>query len=120
RNDVSGVVLVDASHEDQQWFQPSSVREEARGLQKLAPFIPLLRFFGVLRLRDRFQPTAVTGSKLSQAAMQEVSKLALRPNFLPTVLQEYASLPTLSADQVRSAGDLADRPLALMPARQAT
>ena len=96
------------------------MREEARGLQKLAPFIPLLRFFGVLRLRDRFQPTTVTGSKLSQAAMQEVSKLALRPNFLPAVLQEYASLPTLSANQVRSAGDLGDLPLMVLTAGQAT
>ena len=120
RKEVSGVVLVDASHEDQQRFQPASVREEARGLQKLAPFIPLLRFFGVLRLRDRFQPTIVTGSKLSQADMQEVSKLALRPNFLPAVLQEYASLPTLSANQVRSAGDLGDLPLMVLTAGQAT
>ena len=96
------------------------MREEARGLQKLAPFVPLLRFFGVLRLRDRFQPTTITGSKLSQAAMQEVSALALRPNFLPAVLQEYASLPTLSANQVRSAGDLGDLPLMVLTAGQAT
>jgi pimeloyl-ACP methyl ester carboxylesterase len=118
RKKVSGVVLVDASHEDQAQFQPASVREEARGLRKLAPFVPLLRFFGVLRLRDRFQPATVTGSKLSQADMQEVSALALRPNFLPAVLQEYASLPTLSANQVRSAGDLGDLPLMVLTAGQ--
>jgi pimeloyl-ACP methyl ester carboxylesterase len=120
RNEVSGVVLVDSSHEDQERFEPASVHEEARGLQKLAPFVPLLRFFGVLRLRDKFQPATVTGSKLSQAAMQEVSALRLRPNFLPTALREYASLATLSASQVRSAGDLGDLPLMVLTAGQAT
>ena len=115
---ATGVVLVDASHEDQAQFQPASVREEARGLRKVAPFVPLLRFFGVLRLRDRFQPATITGSKLSQADMQEVSALALRPNFLPAVLQEYASLPTLSANQVRSAGDLGNLPLMVLTAGQ--
>ena len=50
--------------------------------------------------------------------MQEVSALALRPNFLPAVLQEYASLPTLSANQVRSAGDLGNLPLMVLTAGQ--
>ncbi len=119
-NEVSGVVLVDSSHEDQDRFEPASAREEARGLQKLAPFVPLLRFFGVLRLRDKFQPTTMTGSKLSPAVMQEVSALRLRPDFLPTVLREYALLPILSASQVRSAGDLGDLPLMVLTAGQAT
>jgi pimeloyl-ACP methyl ester carboxylesterase len=118
RSEVSGVVLVDSSHEDQERFQPVSVRDEARGLQRLAPFVPLMRFFGILRLHDKFQPTTVAGSKLSHAAMQEISALALRPNFVPTVLQEYASLPTLSATQVRSAGDLGDLPLIVLTAGQ--
>jgi hypothetical protein len=87
-------------------FSLVSVRDQARGLQRLTPFVPLLRFFGVLRLRDKLQPTTITGSKLSQAAMQEVSALALRPNFLPAVLQEYATLGTESANQVRSVGNL--------------
>jgi len=106
RNEVSGAVLVDSSHEDQERFEPASVRQEARGLRKLAPFVSLLRFFGVLRLRDQVQPTTVRDTKLPAEVMQEVSALRLRPNFLPTVLQEYASLPTLSASQVRSAGNL--------------
>jgi hypothetical protein len=52
--------------------------------------------------------------------MQEVSALRLRPNFLPSVLREYASLPTLSASQVRSAGDLGDLPLMVLTAGRAT
>jgi len=120
RNEVSGIVLVDSSHEGQEQFKPASVRDQARGLQRLTPFVPLLRFFGVLRLRDKLQPTTVTRSKLSQAAMQEVSALALRPNFLPAVLQEYATLGTESATQVRSAGNLWDLPLMVLTAGQAT
>jgi pimeloyl-ACP methyl ester carboxylesterase len=120
RNEVSGIVLVDSSHEDQEQFEPPSVRDQARGLQRLTPFVPLLRFFGVVRLHDKLQPTTITGSKLSQAAMQEISALALRPNFLPTVLQEYATLGTESATQVRSAGNLGDLPLMVITAGQAT
>ena len=59
RNEVSGVVLVDSSHEDQQRFEPVSVSKTAAGLQTLAPFVPSLRFFGVLRLRDRLRPTTI-------------------------------------------------------------
>lgn len=120
RDEVAGVVLVDSSHEDQGRFEPASARDQARGLQTLAPFVPLLRFFGVLRLRDQFQPTIVTGSRLSQKTMQEISALALRPNFVPTVLQEYAALGTESATQVRSAGNLGDLPLMVFTAGQAT
>jgi mitochondrial fission protein ELM1 len=86
----------------------------------LAPFVPLLRFFGVLRLRNKLQPTTTADSKLSSAIMQEISALALRPNFLPTVLREYATLGTESAAQVRSAGNLEDLPLMVVTAGQAT
>jgi len=120
RDEVAGVVLVDSSHEDQGRFEPASARDQARGLQTLAPFVPLLRFFGVLRLRDQLQPTTVTGSRLSQKTMEEISALALRPNFVPTVLQEYAALGTESATQVRSAGNLGDLPLMVFTAGQAT
>lgn len=120
REEVAGVVLVDSSHEDQGRFEPASARDKARGLQRLTPFLPLLRFFGFLRLRNKLQPTTITGSKLSQATMQEVSALAVRPNFLPTVLQEYATLGTESATQVRSAGNLGDLPLMVLTAGQAT
>jgi pimeloyl-ACP methyl ester carboxylesterase len=116
RNEVSGAVLVVSSHEDQERFEPASVRQEARGLRKLAPFVSVLRFFGVLRLRDQVQPTTVRDTKLPAEVMQEVSALRLRPNFLPTVLQEYASLPTLSASQVRSAGNLGEIPLTVLTA----
>ena len=63
RDEVSGAVLVDSSHEDQQRFQPASVRQEAQNLRQFAPF-PMLRFFGLLRLRDKLRPAAVRGSKL--------------------------------------------------------
>jgi pimeloyl-ACP methyl ester carboxylesterase len=120
RDEVAGVVLVDSSHEDQARFEPASARDQARGMQTLAPFVPLLRFFGVLRLRDKFQPTVITGSKLSQTTMQEISALALRPKFLPAAIGEYATLGTDSAAQVHSAGNLGDLPLMVLTAGQAT
>jgi len=120
RNEVSGVVLVDSSHEDQERFEPASVRKTAAGLQTLAPFVPSLRFFGVLRLRDGLRPTTIPDSKLSEATMQELSALALRPNYLPAVLREYAVLGTDSATQVRSAGNLGDLPLIVLTAGRPT
>jgi len=120
RDEVAGVVLVDSSHVDQERFEPASAREQARGLQTLAPFVPLLRFFGVLRLRDQLQPATITGSRLPQKTMQEISALALRPNFLPAAISEYATLGTDSAAQVRSAGNLGDLPLMVPTAGQAT
>jgi pimeloyl-ACP methyl ester carboxylesterase len=120
RDEVSGLVLVDSSHEDQERFEPASVRDEARHLQRMTPLVPLLRFFGVLRLRDRLHPMTISGSKLSPATMREISAMALRPNALPTFLREYALLPTLSAAQVRTAGNLGDLPLIVLTAGQAT
>jgi pimeloyl-ACP methyl ester carboxylesterase len=117
---VAGVVLVDSSHEDQGKFEPASARDQGRALSSLAPFVPLVRFFGILRLRDKFQPTTITGSKLSQTTMQEISALALRPKFLPAAISEYGTLGTESATQVRSAGDLGDLPLMVLTAGQAT
>ena len=114
------MVLADSSHEDQGRFELTSARDQARGLQTLAPFVPLLRFFGVLRLRDHLQSTTITGSRLSQKTMQEISALALRPNFLPAAISEYATLGTESAAQVRSAGSLWNLPLIVLTAGQAT
>jgi pimeloyl-ACP methyl ester carboxylesterase len=119
-NEVSGVVLVDSSHEDQEQFEPASERDKAADLQMLAPFVPLLRFFGVLRLRNKLLPTTMTDTKLSKDTMEELSALALRPNYLPTVLREYAALGTESATEVRSAGGLGDLPLMVLTAGQPT
>jgi pimeloyl-ACP methyl ester carboxylesterase len=115
-DEVSGVVLVDSSHEDQDQFEPASVRNQAGRLQALVPFVPGLRFFGVLRLREKLQPTTVAGSKLPEATMQELWALALRPNYLPTVLREYAAFATESAAEVRSSGTLGDLPLIVLTA----
>jgi pimeloyl-ACP methyl ester carboxylesterase len=119
RQEVSGVVLVDSSHEDQERFLPASVRAQADGLQKLAPFVPTLRFFGLLRLRDKLQPAAVPGSKLPADVMHQLSALALRPNYLPTVLREYRAFARESAAEVRASGSLGALPLMVLTAGQA-
>lgn len=119
-NEVAGVVLVDSSHEEQGRFETARMRAQAAGLQRLTPFVPLLRFLGVLRLAGALGPTAIPASELPQSVMQELSALALRPNFPLTVLQEYALLGTESAAQVRSAGDLGGLPLLVLTAGQST
>lgn len=103
-NEVSGVVLVDSSHEDQERFEASE-RKTADGLQTLAPFVPILRFFGVLWLRDRLWPTTITGSELSQATMQELSASALAESLVRIEVPSEAEEPEIS----QSAVSLAER-----------
>jgi pimeloyl-ACP methyl ester carboxylesterase len=117
-SEVAGMVMVDSSHEDQERFQAPSLRRGADRLERMAPFVPLLRFFGVLRLRAKLQPDNGAVSRLPDAAMQEISALALRPHSLTTFLQEYALFGSESASEVRAAGDLGDLPLIVLTAGQ--
>lgn len=120
RSEVSGMVLVDSSHEDQQRFMPASAKAEAKNLQTMAPFIPAIRCIGALRIRDALQPNHMVGSQLPPEATQELSALTLRPNFVPAVLHEYGLLSTESSSQVRAAGNLEEIPLVALTAGQPT
>jgi pimeloyl-ACP methyl ester carboxylesterase len=115
-NDVTGMVLVDASHEDQEVRAPESIRkwqQEHRqhpGWKKLKYFFQL--HLGWARLTaDRDAPEF-----WPKAFREEEEFLALPTKHQFAVIDEDQEFPTLSAAQVRSAGNLGDRPLVVLTA----
>ncbi len=115
-DDVAGMVLVDASNEDQELRAPESIRKWSAdyrkhpGWKKLACFFQL--HLGWARLtadRDApaFWPTAFR---------EEENFLMLRTKHQFATIDEDQVFSTLSAAQVRSAGTLGDRPLIVLTA----
>ena len=115
-NDVVGMVLVDASHEDQVVRAPESVRKWSQHYRKHPRWKKLKYFFqlhlGWARLRaDRDAPEF-----WPKALRDEESFLTLPTKHQYAVIDEDQVFPTLSAAQVRSAGSLGDRPLIVLTA----
>jgi pimeloyl-ACP methyl ester carboxylesterase len=115
-NDVAGMVLVDASHEDQDQRAPESIRNWSRedrehpGWKKLKYFFQL--HLGWARLTaDREAPEF--WPKLFR---EEEDFLTLPIKHQYAVIDEDQVFPTLSAAQVRGAGNLGDRPLIVLTA----
>jgi pimeloyl-ACP methyl ester carboxylesterase len=115
-NDVAGVVLVDASHEDQndrmspalQAFMKKSITDLKRE-QMLAP---LLIRFGVARFAMRGKGEA---PGVSKEFGQEMLYLQLQPKFIEASASELGSFAE-SANEVRAAGNLGDKPLVVLTA----
>jgi pimeloyl-ACP methyl ester carboxylesterase len=115
-NDVAGVVLVDASHEDQDLRAPESIRKWSQDYRKHPGWKKLKYFFqlhsGWARLTaDRDAPTF-----WPQAFREEEAFLTLPTKHQFAAIDEDEVFPTLSAAQVRSAGNLGDRPLIVLTA----
>ena len=116
-NEVAGVVLVDASHEDQvsrmspalQAFQKKGA--EAMERQKIV--VPILIDFGVVRLLSSRR--SAQGFGLSDALREEMLYLALQRKFIQAAGSEQQSLSE-SADEVRAAENLAGKPLIVLTA----
>lgn len=115
-NDVVGIVLVDASHEDQELRAPPSIRKwqqdhrQHPGWQKLKYFFQL--HLGWARLTgDRNAPDF-----WPKAFRDEQEFLTLPTKHQFAVIDEDRVFSTLSAAQVRSAGSLGDRPLIVLTA----
>jgi len=119
--DVAGVVLVDATHEDQldridAIFPPGKEhrkqsQERAAKLNRI--LTPLTIHLGI----ERFE-TAVgrdTPPFLSQAFMEEFLYLEQQTKFRNALASEMKALPQ-SLPQARSAGNLGDRPLIVLTA----
>ena len=115
-NDVVGMVLVDASHEDQELRAPESIRKWQQdnhkhpGWKKLKCFLQLhLGWARVTADRDapEFWPKALR---------EEENFLTLPTKHQFAVIDEDQVFSTLSAAQVRSAGTLGDRPLIVLTA----
>lgn len=113
--DVVGMVLVDASHEDQESRLPPDFQafmkkqtESMKTQQKLAPW---LIFFGIARFTQRNQ----TAPGVSKDFAAEMLYLQLQPKFLAATGAELGAFAE-SADEVRAAGNLGDKPLVVLTA----
>jgi len=115
-NDVAGMVLVDASHEDQELRAPESIRKWSQDDRKHPGWKKLKYFFqlhlGWARLKaDRDAPAFWT-----KAFREEENFLMLPTKHQFATIDEDQAFPTLNAAQVRSAGNLGDRPLIVLTA----
>lgn len=115
-SDVVGMVLVDASHEDQndrmapaiQAFMKKSI-EDLKRQQRLAP---LLIRFGIARFAQRNQGEA---PGVSKEFGREMLYLQLQAKFIDASASEMGAFAE-SANEVRAAGNLGDRPLVVLTA----
>jgi pimeloyl-ACP methyl ester carboxylesterase len=115
-NDVAGMVLVDASHEDQELRAPESIRKWLQDYRK-HPGWKKLKYFLQLHLGwARLTAARDAPAFWPKAFREEENFLMLpsKPQF--ATIDEDQVFPTLSAAQVRSAGNLGDRPLIVLTA----
>jgi pimeloyl-ACP methyl ester carboxylesterase len=115
-NNVVGMVLVDASHEDQDLRAPESIRRWSQDDRKRPGWKKLKYFFqlhlGWARLTaDRDAPAF-----WPKAFREEEEFLTLPTKHQFATIDEDQVFSTLSAAQVRSAGGLGDRPLIVLTA----
>lgn len=114
--EVVGMVLVDASHEDQESREPPAMqammKKYQEGLKKQEMLAPLLIRLGVARFQQRNQPQ---GEGISKEFGQELAYLQLQPKFVEAAASEMG-LFSESANQVRAAGNLGDKPLVVLTA----
>jgi pimeloyl-ACP methyl ester carboxylesterase len=119
-NDVVGVVLVDASHEDQvQRMSPAFqayMKKQEEGLKRQMLFAPLLIRFGVARFSQR---RVETSPGVSKEFAEEMRYLQLQPKFIHAAGSEMSSFSE-SANEVRAAGNLGDKPLVVLTAGKET
>jgi pimeloyl-ACP methyl ester carboxylesterase len=115
-NDVVGMVLVDSSHENQDLTAPESIRTWLQDYRKHPDWKKLKYFFqfhlGWARLTaDRDAPAF-----RPRAFREEEDFLMLSTKHQFATMDEDQVFSTLSATQVRSAGNLGDRPLIVLTA----
>ena len=114
--DVAGMVLVDASHEDQESRMPPAIqafmKKSTEQLKRQQMLAPLLIRFGVARFAQRNQGES---PGVSKEFGQEMLYLQLQPKFIDAAASEMGSFSE-SANEVRASGNLGDRPLVVLTA----
>ena len=114
--EVVGMVLVDTSHEDQESRMPPSLqafmKNQSAQLEFQRKVAPILIFFGVARLSGG---EGDASGKLPKDFLREITYLSLQPKFIEATASEIQSF-SASADEVRAAGNLGDRPLVVLTA----
>ncbi|MGH9744209.1 MAG: alpha/beta hydrolase [Candidatus Acidiferrum sp.] len=117
--EVAGMVLVDASHEDQESRMSPAIQtfmkkttEQMKRQEKLAP---LLIRFGIARFAVRNQGES---AGVTKEFGREMIYLQLQPKFIEATASEL-SLFSESANEVRASGNLGDKPLIVLTAGKA-
>jgi pimeloyl-ACP methyl ester carboxylesterase len=114
--EVTAMVLVDASHEDQEQRMPPSLQafskketDQAKWQRRLAP---LLIYSGFARLTAGADEGP---GQLPADFRRELQYLELQPKFVDAAISETVTFSE-SAKQVRASGTLGDRPLIVLTA----
>jgi len=115
-NDVAGMVLVDASHEDQDLRAPESIRKWGQDYRKHPGWKKLKYFFQIHLGWARLMADRDAPEFWPKAFREEEDFLMLPTKHQFAVIDEDQVFSTLSAAQVRSAGNLGDRPLIVLTA----
>lgn len=115
--EVAGMVLVDASHEDQlSRMSPglqATMQKMTQSLKRQEMLAPLMIRFGVMRYSQRNQPPS---PGLSKEFSQELQYLQMQPKFVAAAGSEMGLFSPDSAAEVRAAGNLGDKPLIVLTA----
>ena len=113
-SEVAGMVLVDASHEDQQERMPPGLRAAFKKQMQQSEWqrrvAPLLIHSGFARIASGDDDEG-----LPKDFAREVQYLQLQTKFVEATMSESATFAE-SAQQVREAGNLGDRPLIVLSA----
>lgn len=113
--DVAGLVLVDASHEDQESRLPPGLKafsdKNTQELKKQEWLGPLLIHLGIMRLTAK----ADVAGKLNKDQIAEIFYAQSQPKFLRAIAEEMMNF-SQSAAQVRATHGLGDRPLIVLTA----
>jgi pimeloyl-ACP methyl ester carboxylesterase len=115
-NDVVGMVLVDASHEDQDLRAPESIRKWRQDYRKHPSWKKLKYFFQLHLGWARLTADGDAPAFWPKAFREQEDFLMLPTKHQFAVIDEDRVFSTLSAAQVRSAGNLRDRPLIVLSA----
>jgi len=115
--EVAGMVLVDASHEDQESREPPAMQAMMKkyqaSLKSQVALAPWLIRFGVARFQQRNPPPS---PGVAKEFGQEMTYLQLQPKFVRAIASEMTLFSPDSANEVRAAGNLGDKPLIVLTA----
>jgi pimeloyl-ACP methyl ester carboxylesterase len=114
-NEVSGMILVDASHEDQADRVPSSLKRRWDQQRENAKWIPPAMNIGLVRLYREFKGFMVSSPALPDGPRPLLEYLVLQPKFIRASTAELTAMAT-SASEVKASGSLGDIPLIVLTA----
>jgi pimeloyl-ACP methyl ester carboxylesterase len=113
--DVSGLVFVDASQEDEVKYTPpafqKSMDEQIGELKKQRRVLPWALFFGIAR----WNAEQDSSGDVTMEFLQKLNYLELTTKFFDAVVSESESLDS-SREEVRASGNLGDRPVIVLTA----